>query len=117
MIPLNDILKYLANLVKTESLTISNPNFKYNVLLYKKCGTVTMTFTDMIGLTHGAHTLFTLPTGWRPVQSVYCLISEPTSTASDIRMTIPTNGVVSIYYYGSNTGDLNFAETVTWIAS
>lgn len=114
---LNKILQYIGNLVTSNSLTINNSNFKYPVILHKKCGIVMMTFTDMQGLTNGAHTLFTLPTGWRPVQDTYCLISSPLSTAYDVRMSITNSGIVSIYYYGSGTGDLNFAETMTWIAS
>ena len=114
---LNKILQYTGNLMASNSLTINNSSFKYPITLYKKCSIVMMTFTDMQGLTNGEHTLFTLPTGWRPVQDVYYLISSPLSTADDARMFITTNGVVSIYYYGSNTGALNFAETITWIAS
>lgn len=84
---------------------------------------VTVHIVDVNKLQTGHNYAFTLPSGWRPFQTVAAMLVSPVasissgSTALSLRMTISTDGTVDIYNYRSSaiTASTNASVTVSFV--
>lgn len=69
----------------------------------------------------GSNTIGTLPEGWRPVNDVVWIAKAPNSTSSgvEIRYTITTSGVFTVYNYGSawSNTDSNITASFMYIVA
>ena len=109
-----NMLKVLADMIAFEVTTISNTNLELSIARFGRV--VTVLFSAVKNLATGNNTdVATLPAGFRPWDKVVEDMKAP-STGYDCRVTINTTGIINIYNYSSNTGNMNIQKVVTFIA-
>ena len=109
-----NMLKTLNDMIAFEATTISNTNLELSIARFGRV--VTIFFSAIKNLETGNNTdVATLPAGFRPWRNVQQDMRAP-STGYDCRVTIASNGNISIYNYSSNTGSMNMEAMITFIA-
>lgn len=122
MVNLKKWMAKVGKQFKTSALTFAAADYEHLATntSVAKCGkTVTATIGPLTGLTQGTPiTLFTLPEGYRPsntiMQDAYT-VGAVASSMRAIRITVNTNGTVTAYNYSTETGTLNMYTTITFI--
>lgn len=83
------------------------------IIIAKRAGIVMISVINISKLPTGSSTICTLPAGWRPPYTVMRKLETPNGTAGPIRATITTEGVFTLYNYGSSaiSSESNISDT------
>lgn len=114
----SDVTVNLSSTARIQA-TYSSSYFNNNASLYaiKKDGTVTLRLPDLKGLAANAMTSLgvTLATDFRPTNQYQFNVVVAGTTFYLLRVFVYTDGTLSVYNYGSNTGTINSANTITYV--
>lgn len=123
MLNLKKLLAKLANNQKFSSYLLSNSantNLLYSIAVKRIGRIATLPIAGFKNLTPSAWTdVCTLPTEYAPVGSnIETIIPlQAANGTTAVLVSVQTSGVVKVYNYTSNTGNLGLTATITYICN